>query len=187
MKWTHPFSRRSSRDDTPLLCESLPLFTLFQLAEKNETEESGVLSLPLNSLPLQKEIIVEEVSAVNLLKEIFPKWTYYCPARNEVTKWTKSLCKIVQLLIENVKKKTVIFTFKEEGVNNNYNNNRKIFAKQHPKIRIKWFRGTKMTVICTCIPKFLFGHWGNSRMASFKKYNPEYDLNSDLNLFNIYI
>lgn len=50
------------------MCASLPLFTLFQLADKNETEKSGVLSFPLNSLPLQKEITVEEVSAVNLLK-----------------------------------------------------------------------------------------------------------------------
>ncbi|NXU58315.1 PA24E phospholipase, partial [Turnix velox] len=35
-------------------------FTLFQLAEKNETDKSGILSFPLNSLPLQKEIIVDE-------------------------------------------------------------------------------------------------------------------------------
>uniref|UniRef100_A0A8C0U3J9 PLA2c domain-containing protein n=1 Tax=Cyanistes caeruleus TaxID=156563 RepID=A0A8C0U3J9_CYACU len=37
------------------------LFTLFQLADGNETEKSGVLSFPLNSLPLQKEITLEEV------------------------------------------------------------------------------------------------------------------------------
>ncbi|NWR58197.1 PA24E phospholipase, partial [Bucorvus abyssinicus] len=42
-------------------------FTSFQLADRNDTEKYGVISLPLNSLPLQKEIVVEEVSAVNLL------------------------------------------------------------------------------------------------------------------------
>lgn len=46
-------------------------FAFFQLADGNETEKSGVLSFPLNSLPLQKEIILEEVSAVNLLKYVF--------------------------------------------------------------------------------------------------------------------
>jgi len=44
---------------------------LFQLADKTETEKSKVLSFPLNSLPLQKEIIVEEVSAMNLEIDIF--------------------------------------------------------------------------------------------------------------------
>ncbi|NWW43976.1 PA24E phospholipase, partial [Pedionomus torquatus] len=38
-------------------------FTLLQLADKNETAKYGVLSFPLNSLPLRKEIILEEVSA----------------------------------------------------------------------------------------------------------------------------
>ncbi|XP_075008546.1 cytosolic phospholipase A2 epsilon-like [Calonectris borealis] len=37
-----------------------------ELAEKNETEKSGVLSFPLNSLPLQKEIIVEEDHSFHL-------------------------------------------------------------------------------------------------------------------------
>lgn len=61
------FGRKSSRDDKLLMCAPLPLFTLFQLADKNDTEKYGVISLPLNSLPLQKEIVVE-VSPVNLLK-----------------------------------------------------------------------------------------------------------------------
>lgn len=47
------------------------LSTNFQLTDGNETEKSGVLSFPLNSLPLQKEIILEEVSDVNLLKYVF--------------------------------------------------------------------------------------------------------------------
>lgn len=69
-------------------------------------------------------------------------------------------------LLKMLKKiKTVIFTFKETDANNNYNK-MKIIANLHPKIRIKWFKGTKMTIICTSIPKFLFQYWGNSRMAS---------------------
>lgn len=47
------------------------LFPFFQLADGNEAEKSGVLSFPLNSLPLQKEIILEEVSTVNFLKSAF--------------------------------------------------------------------------------------------------------------------
>ncbi|NXE31415.1 PA24E phospholipase, partial [Ptilorrhoa leucosticta] len=37
-----------------------------QLADGNETEKSGVLSFPLNSLPLQKEIILEEVCILKM-------------------------------------------------------------------------------------------------------------------------
>ncbi|NXP40828.1 PA24E phospholipase, partial [Leiothrix lutea] len=37
-----------------------------QLADGNETEKSGVLSFPLNSLPLQKEIILEEDNSFHL-------------------------------------------------------------------------------------------------------------------------
>lgn len=78
------------------------VFVLFQLAD--ETEKSKVLSFPLNSLPLQKEIIVEEVSAVNLQNTYFQNVLNIVLPEIKLQTEQKSLHKIVHLFIDNVKK-----------------------------------------------------------------------------------
>ncbi|XP_037249342.1 cytosolic phospholipase A2 epsilon-like isoform X2 [Falco biarmicus] len=77
LKGSHEGSQKISLDSDPSLriiifhCvindqTRLDVILPEELADKSETEKSGVLSFPLNSLPLQKEIIIEEDHSFHL-------------------------------------------------------------------------------------------------------------------------
>lgn len=160
---------------TNLSCTPLLLFTLFQLADKNQTQEYGVLSFPLNSLPLRKEITVEEVSA---WEHFWNK--YFRTALNFVLLEIRSPselnhCVILyRYLLEVFKnnKDCHIHFYETDG--SNYCSNCQIFANVHSKIRIKEIQRKKKdghthmySIIC---------YWNNSTIAISLKDNSEYEL-----------